>query len=141
MLKCTSCKASNFAFQVEFLVGVPFMRTYNHRLLVREPHPQSLASLVLLTRHYLVLTKPLRNYRLWLIYRRRFLKDTKRAAGDLVCHYCGKKNLRINTRDTQKIATVDHVHPKSKGGAEYSRANLVVACHSCNQKKKDKLPT
>jgi 5-methylcytosine-specific restriction endonuclease McrA len=116
------------------------MRSYEHWLLVREPHPQSLAALVLLTRKYLVATRPVRNYRLWLTYRKRVLQDFRQNAGDLVCHYCGKENLLANTRNLKRIATLDHVHPKSKGGAEFSKENLVVACNDCNQKKKDRMP-
>lgn len=44
------------------------------------------------------------------------------------CQYCGStKNL-----------TIDHIHPKSKGG-EDTWSNLVVACNSCNTQKSDKL--
>jgi len=117
------------------------MRTYEHWLLVRDPHPQSLAALVLLTRKYYVETRPLRDYRKWLAYRKHVLKKIKREKKVLSCHYCPKTNLKINTCDERELATLDHVIPKSKGGAEYSSANLVVACYSCNQKKRDKMPT
>lgn len=41
------------------------------------------------------------------------------------CVYCGsKKNL-----------TVDHIHPKSRGG-ENTWLNLVTCCGSCNRKKR-----
>ena len=36
-------------------------------------------------------------------------------------------------------ATIDHVHPQSKGGAT-SWENCVIACRDCNHKKADKLP-
>ena len=36
------------------------------------------------------------------------------------------------------LATVDHVMPLSKGGAEFDEANCVVACYRCNQKKGDR---
>lgn len=116
------------------------MRTYEHWLLVHDPHPQSLAALVLLTRKYLVITRPVRKYRVWLSYRKKLLKKLLKERGELVCHYCGKGKLRVNTLDVDKVATLDHVMPKSKGGAEYSSSNLVVACNRCNQKKRDKLP-
>lgn len=47
------------------------------------------------------------------------------------CQYCGKS---VN----EKTATIDHVVPKSKGGA-WSWLNLVTACEECNQKKGDQI--
>ena len=44
------------------------------------------------------------------------------------CQYCG----------ATKSLTIDHVIPKSKGGDD-SWENLVVACHSCNTKKSNKM--
>jgi 5-methylcytosine-specific restriction endonuclease McrA len=43
------------------------------------------------------------------------------------CVYCGKK-----------ATTIDHVHPKSLGGAD-SYENCVAACTKCNNKKDNKL--
>jgi 5-methylcytosine-specific restriction endonuclease McrA len=34
--------------------------------------------------------------------------------------------------------TIDHVHPKSKGGERLSWDNLVAACAKCNHKKSDR---
>lgn len=45
------------------------------------------------------------------------------------CHYC---NIPLN----RKNRTVDHKFPRSKGG-KHSIANLVLACHRCNQSKAD----
>ena len=47
-----------------------------------------------------------------------------------ICAYCGKKFGDHNL-------SRDHVHPKSKGGADVWE-NVVTACHRCNQKKDDK---
>ncbi len=44
------------------------------------------------------------------------------------CQYCDYKS-----KDPKKL-TVDHVHPKCKGGG-YQWTNLVTACPSCNRKK------
>jgi 5-methylcytosine-specific restriction endonuclease McrA len=44
------------------------------------------------------------------------------------CQYCG----------TSKNLTIDHVMPRSKGGA-HSWDNVVIACESCNGQKGDKL--
>lgn len=43
------------------------------------------------------------------------------------CQYCDK---RLKYKDS----TMDHVHPKSKGGRA-SWQNIVLACVDCNQKK------
>ncbi len=45
-----------------------------------------------------------------------------------VCVYCGKTNVPFE---------IDHVFPKSKGGSNRI-SNLVLSCHSCNQKKGNK---
>lgn len=47
------------------------------------------------------------------------------------CAYCGI-DLKLND------VTLDHVHPKSKGGTD-SWTNIVAACVSCNSKKADEL--
>lgn len=46
------------------------------------------------------------------------------------CQYCGKKGSRSSL-------TIDHVHPKSKGG-ENTFENTVAACVKCNSAKGDK---
>jgi 5-methylcytosine-specific restriction endonuclease McrA len=43
-----------------------------------------------------------------------------------ICGYCGKK-----------ARTVDHIHPKSKGGTE-DESNLIACCKSCNQIKNNR---
>lgn len=43
------------------------------------------------------------------------------------CYYCKEDG-----------DTVDHIHPKSKGG-KFTEDNLVVACKRCNEMKADKL--
>ena len=47
------------------------------------------------------------------------------------CQYCG-----YSCKDIKKL-TVDHVHPKSKGGA-WSWTNLVTSCSTCNIHKGSK---
>jgi len=46
-----------------------------------------------------------------------------------VCQYCG-----INCIEAGRIATVDHIIPKSRGGTD-TFLNLVTACYECNMKK------
>ena len=47
------------------------------------------------------------------------------------CQYCG---------DIDNALTVDHIHPKSRGG-ESSWVNVVIACKPCNLKKGDQTLT
>lgn len=71
----------------------------------------------------------------------RFLRNQKQTYGNLVCAFCGKSNLQIDTpsRPVPKeyMATTDHFYPKSKGGDKYNYDNLVVSCHKCNTTKGD----
>jgi len=110
------------------------MKHSEHLVLVNDPHPQSLAALVLLTKK---LAPKSPDYRIWLKYRKKILKERRKVTKNLKCHYCGKKNLKIHSHSKKNIATLDHVKPISKGGARFSSDNLVVACHSCNSRKKD----
>jgi len=48
------------------------------------------------------------------------------------CQYCG---IELNNKD----ATVDHVTPRSKGGAS-SWVNMVAACRDCNLVKGNRTP-
>jgi 5-methylcytosine-specific restriction endonuclease McrA len=47
------------------------------------------------------------------------------------CQYCG---------DVDNVLTVDHIHPKSRGG-ESNWINVVIACKPCNLKKGNQTPT
>ena len=51
---------------------------------------------------------------------------------DHTCQYCGKQGDRL--------MTVDHVVPKSRGGPS-TWENLVCACMRCNNRKNDRTPT
>ncbi len=46
------------------------------------------------------------------------------------CQYCGKKSFEL---------TIDHIIPKSRGGAD-SWENLITACTRCNNKKGNRTP-
>jgi hypothetical protein len=48
------------------------------------------------------------------------------------CQYCHKK-LSLNT------VTIDHVHPKSRGG-KTTWKNCVTSCRACNKKKANRTP-
>ena len=51
---------------------------------------------------------------------------------EYICQYC-------NTEFDEASLTLDHVTPKSKGGPK-AWENIVTCCHTCNQKKGDRLP-
>jgi len=112
----------------------PLLKTKRHNVLVDEPHDKSRASLVMLTHFY-------RTFEVerWLSFRLEVMTEHLEEHGDLVCYYCGKKNLQIESESRKQLATLDHIHPRAKGGAEYDRDNLVIACAKCNEKKGDKL--
>ena len=108
-----------------------------HWVRVKNPHLESMAAGVLLKRR-------LRKNELatWLAFRSEFLAKKKQQCGDLKCYYCGKKNLKEDVnenygkRELSRLATIDHVKPRSKGGTD-DEDNLVVACFPCNQRKGD----
>jgi 5-methylcytosine-specific restriction endonuclease McrA len=110
------------------------MRYSNHNVLVKNPHVQSLAALVLLTKK-LAPRRP--SYKDWLRYRKWYIREHLRTHKKLVCHYCGKGPLKKQSDDDDDLATLDHVKPISKGGARFLSSNIVVACYSCNSRKKD----
>ncbi|MFN3243068.1 MAG: HNH endonuclease [Planctomycetota bacterium] len=55
-----------------------------------------------------------------------FLRD------DYTCQYCGK-------RSGSNLLSVDHVHPRSRGGST-TWENCVLACVGCNARKADQTP-
>ena len=108
--------------------------------MIPEPHPESLASLVLLSREYskAQLSK-------WLNFRDEVLDEFIAEHGELFCTMCDKRPLlrempEFGMRQSHDLATIDHVVPRSKGGGEYEKGNCAVVCYQCNQKKKDKMP-
>lgn len=109
-----------------------------HRVRVENPHPQSLAARVLLERS---LDEAERFQ--WLVFRNAVLDKFKKQNGTLRCHYCGREELLAELPENasrnwlKRLATLDHVVPRSKGGAEMDEGNIVIACHPCNQKKAD----
>jgi 5-methylcytosine-specific restriction endonuclease McrA len=111
------------------------MRYSQHLVLPNDPHPQSLAALVLLTKK--LAPKPI-GYKIWLRYRKWFIKQHLKQHKELRCYYCNKGSLKKQTNVTAQLATLDHIHPTSKGGAKFSSANIVIACSPCNGCKADK---
>ena len=116
------------------------MKTKRHRVLVDKPHVASLAALVSLSKVYGDM-----ELKQWLSYRNQILDEQIASEGTPVCVYCGMRDLLKDPipgvrRYPANLATIDHVMPVSKGGGKFDRDNCVVACYSCNQKKKDILP-
>ena len=67
--------------------------------------------------------------------RARELKETqwwKRRQAKGVCHYCGCKT-------PPKDLTMDHIVPIARGGRS-TKGNVVPACKTCNNRKKQLLP-
>lgn len=54
-----------------------------------------------------------------------------------LCAYCFQRMLlEIEHIQHPSFATIDHKHPKSKGG-RITRRNAVAACQKCNSTKQD----
>ena len=108
-------------------------------VLVQDPDLQSRAALILLKRA-LIRHCAYYGYQGWLRFRWETLHKWQAERGFLECEYCGLKPLIIDADNKHPmVATLDHVIPRSKGGAEMDLSNLVVACRPCNAKKKDNI--
>jgi 5-methylcytosine-specific restriction endonuclease McrA len=86
---------------------------------------------------------PRHKYEARINFSRTFLTMWKEKHGSIKCSYCSKDNLEIEYEGMQIphhiMATIDHVHPISKGGAIFDTKNVVPCCYKCNQKKGNKL--
>lgn len=93
--------------------------------------------------------KTIEEARTWMQFRDQFVATQK-----LECGYCGRNDLvnsaplnpthpndhvfkRIKGLDPERIATVDHIYPTSKGGEKLNPKNLLVCCSQCNRMKAD----
>jgi len=111
------------------------------RVLYRNPNIQSHAASVKLKRQYFSqreIVREIPKWREWLTFQKWFLKKQSKP---LQCSYCSESPLFKNSKITprSKLATLDHVYPRARGGAEYDQNNLVVSCSPCNAKKADKV--
>ena len=111
-------------------------------ILVKDPHPNSLAGYIKLKQRYCRQDKERKTkkyqWKRWLSFRADLLRKIKRKEGALTCVYCGTKDLVINpSKGTpkKKQATLDHVIPLAKGGDRFNKDNLVVSCSVCNTEK------
>lgn len=110
----------------------------NQKIWGKPTTPYSRSAYILLVKKYFYLTKP--EWEEWLDFREEYLSHVLKEKGELVCTYCGKRNLKKDAPDYDKmLATIDHIIPLAKGGLKYDLKNLTVACSPCNNNKKDKL--
>lgn len=65
--------------------------------------------------------------------------DRKRAWKRAAIRDCGQRCVYCATELDLNEATLDHVHPLSRGGTN-DPGNLVAACGPCNRMKGDMLP-
>ena len=59
-----------------------------------------------------------------------------------ICQYCGDPVVkRVSDKSMYKLKayTLDHVHPRSRGG-RHAWDNVVTCCSQCNNKKADRTP-
>jgi 5-methylcytosine-specific restriction endonuclease McrA len=120
----------------------------NHydRVRVNNPHVQSLAALLLLNLKLRENDKTC-DWKQNRGFRKRYLAAFKKHHGVLFCEYCGKRPLLVDgeglTLKKGKIlkeflATLDHIVPLSRGGAEFDPANIKLCCPQCNRDKDNK---
>ena len=67
------------------------------------------------------------------------LLSAKRALKHGALRDCGRRCVYCATTLAPESVTLDHVHPRAKGGAN-DPGNLVAACARCNRLKGDMLP-
>ena len=119
----------------------------NYIVNVAQPNIQSIASYILLKRHYLniqrnsygSISKLPYSVRAWLTFRNKFFRRLKKS-GKLSCYYCNKINLtpNHNNPNIQKFdgrATIDHYQPLAKNGDKYNEKNFRCSCSKCNSLK------
>lgn len=62
------------------------------------------------------------------------LREQVRRRANCACEFCGVSEI-----DVGGLLTIDHFHPRPKGGTE-TLDNLIYACIHCNQYKQDYWP-
>lgn len=101
----------------------------------KKPHPESFAAYITYKRYLANLEWASEREHKWMQFRFDFLNSQR-----LQCAYCNKGKLQIYTQDHERLATVDHIWPLSKGGNRYDPTNLCIACEPCNSRKGNKFP-
>lgn len=98
------------------------------RVLVEQPHIQSMAALVLLIEDF-----QLTQLNEYLTFKEKFFSKFE----TLTCFWCGKENLQDETTDLEILATIDHIKVVSQGGELMNEENCLVSCFRCNNNRKD----
>ena len=98
--------------------------SYNDRVLHSFKMKMQMPAIIRLTKY----VRPKRNVTVFKSLKRKNIYE--RDAG--TCQYC-----KIKLSYSQ--STLDHVHPRSRGGKD-TWTNLVLSCVKCNNKKGDKTP-
>jgi 5-methylcytosine-specific restriction endonuclease McrA len=98
------------------------------------------ASLILLNKHYKKCDSDTRipKWKQWLKIRDEWIKlqEEKYGKNKLVCAICNRKNLHGFTKDKNKLATIDHILPKSEFPELWNvPSNFQISCYHCNMKK------
>lgn len=112
--------------------------TKRNIVLVGEPHPSSMAALVLLTES---LGRAAHSLDEWLDFREWYFDRHE----PLTCMWCGRTNLARKVEDMtdkaqlETLATIEHITPLSGGGERWDPSNLGIACWPCNNNRKDKM--
>lgn len=76
------------------------------------------------------------------------VKDNfKMMDGSLTCRLCGRNDLIdvqeiesnpedkfniLRTEMKDRVATIEHINPISKGGLKYDPSNMTITCYNCN---------
>lgn len=109
------------------------------KICIENPHIKSRASYVKLKRY--LKKRDTDNYRLNYGFRMKFLRLKIKEHGKLICEYCERDDLILDPlypdiviRKT-RLATLDHVRCKEKGGSLFDSDNIKVACPKCNHDK------
>lgn len=61
------------------------------------------------------------------------------ASKDAICAICNKPIDLEAVKNTPLAVEVDHIVPRSRGGALYALDNLQLTHHTCNRKKGSKM--
>ena len=59
-----------------------------------------------------------------------------------LCAYCHRpmtKRPKCVVRQSPSLATIDHLHPKARGGTD-KPSNMILSCLACNTAKADRFP-
>ena len=132
--EATVCKTVELSSILSRRSRKEFMK--RHEVMVKDPHIQSQAALVLLCDKYTE-----ESISQWLKFKDEYIKEYLKEHDKLECAYCGRDDLVIENegrRQHANLATLDHIHPLSKGGSKYDPENIAIACYKCNQEKGNK---